>query len=48
MSWKTEYFGEQLVTKAGTVPTADALAGKKLVGIYFSAHWLVMKTAVVI
>ena len=30
--------GEDLVTKAGSVKTKDALEGK-IVGIYFSAHW---------
>merc|ERR1711934_1100299 len=32
-------FGSQLVAKSGTINTNDALAGKKLVMIYFSAHW---------
>jgi len=32
-------FGEQLVSKDGRVKTTDALAGKKAVGVYFSAHW---------
>ncbi|EQC31377.1 hypothetical protein SDRG_10978 [Saprolegnia diclina VS20] len=31
--------GAEIQTKAGIVPTADALANKKVVGIYFSAHW---------
>jgi hypothetical protein len=39
MSWKTSYFGDQLQTKEGNKPTTDALGDKKLVGIYFSAHW---------
>jgi hypothetical protein len=33
-------FGKQLISKDGsTVNTSDALAGKKHVMIYFSAHW---------
>ena len=36
----TELLGPTLRTKAGTtVSTSDALAGKKAVGLYFSAHW---------
>jgi len=31
--------GEELLSKNGTVSTADALGGKKLIMIYFSAHW---------
>ena len=32
-------FGPTLLTKAGEKPTAEALRGKGVVGIYFSAHW---------
>merc|ERR1711988_481776 len=32
-------FGSQLVSKSGVVSTSEALAGKKHVMIYFSAHW---------
>jgi nucleoredoxin len=39
MSWATNYFGESLVTKDGVRPTEEVVAGKKLIGIYFSAHW---------
>jgi len=35
----TELFGPQLQTKEGLKPTAEVLQGKKLIGIYFSAHW---------
>jgi len=31
--------GAELLTKEGMKPTAEVLAGKKLVGLYFSAHW---------
>jgi len=31
--------GEDLLGKGGPVKTADALAGKKAVALYFSAHW---------
>jgi len=34
-----ELLGEDLATADGEVKTADAMAGKKHVGIYFSAHW---------
>ena len=34
-----ELLGDELVGKDGPVPTATALAGKKAVGLYFSAHW---------
>jgi len=34
-----ELLGPTLQTKSGTSPTKDALAGKKAVGLYFSAHW---------
>jgi|UniRef100_K3WGP7 nucleoredoxin len=39
MSAWTELLGEQVRTKDGNKPTAEALAGKKVVGLYFSAHW---------
>ncbi|KAF0695902.1 Aste57867_13316 [Aphanomyces stellatus] len=38
MSW-TKLFGAELQTKEGLKPTEEVLAGKKYVGIYFSAHW---------
>ncbi|KAF0714817.1 Aste57867_3669 [Aphanomyces stellatus] len=38
MTW-TELFGAELQTKDGLKPTEEVLAGKKYVGIYFSAHW---------
>jgi nucleoredoxin len=34
-----ELFGETLVSKEGNVATKGALAGKKNVMVYFSAHW---------
>lgn len=37
-NWVT-FFGEELLTKEGVKKTAVALEGKKLVAIYFSAHW---------
>ena len=39
-NWAVEFFGPQLQTKDGMKPTAEALAGKTRVGIYFSAHWV--------
>jgi len=38
-SWAVELFGQELLTKDGNKATADAIAGKKAVLIYFSAHW---------
>ncbi|KAG9414700.1 hypothetical protein AC1031_008105 [Aphanomyces cochlioides] len=35
----TEILGAELQTKDGVKPTEELLAGKKYVGIYFSAHW---------
>ena len=32
-------FGSTLLTKAGPKPTADVVANKKLIGLYFSASW---------
>jgi len=39
MSAFTDLLGPKLLTKDGSKPTADVLAGKKAVGLYFSAHW---------
>jgi nucleoredoxin len=40
MSFKaSDLFGSELLTKEGLQPTEDVLRGKKLIGIYFSAHW---------
>ncbi len=36
----TEIFGASINTKSGVVDTATALANKKRIGIYFSAHWV--------
>jgi len=39
-AWSTELFGDTLNAADGTpVPTAEKLAGKKIVLLYFSAHW---------
>lgn len=32
-------FGANLLSKTGLVPSAQALGGKPVVGLYFSAHW---------
>merc|ERR1712216_653323 len=34
-----ELFGDEIITKDGPKPTSEALAGKKNVMVYFSAHW---------
>jgi len=39
MSWTTTKFGANLLGKDGNVETGAALAGKDVVGLYFSAHW---------
>ena len=39
MSPFTELLGNTLASKDGTVSTDEALAGKRAVGLYFSAHW---------
>merc|ERR550514_1833302 len=39
MAHFSEIFGENLVTKDGMKPTAEVLAGKEFVLVYFSAHW---------
>merc|ERR1719230_2314476 len=39
MSPLAALLGDTLLTKEGTKPTAEVLAGKKAVALYFSAHW---------
>lgn len=39
-SWIEEHFGSTLTTKSGSEDAVTALAKKKYVGIYFSAHWV--------
>merc|ERR1712137_641347 len=39
MSTWTTLFGNELQTKDGKKPTEEVLKDKKMVGIYFSAHW---------
>jgi len=34
-----DLLGETLLSKSGEVKTAEALAGKKAIALYFSAHW---------
>ena len=38
MAWATELLGATLLTKEGPLPTAEVLASKKFVALYFSAH----------
>ena len=38
-SWLNEYFGDQLVLADGSKVPVSNLKGKKVIGIYFSAHW---------
>jgi len=38
-SWAVELLGKDLLTKGGSKATADIVAGKKAVLVYFSAHW---------
>jgi len=39
MSPLSALLGDTLVTKDGVKPTTEVLAGKKAIGLYFSAHW---------
>jgi len=39
MSVYTEAFGSELLTREGAVATDKFLEGKKIIGVYFSAHW---------
>jgi nucleoredoxin len=39
MSSIVELLGQKLLTSSGEVNTADALAGKGAIALYFSAHW---------
>jgi hypothetical protein len=39
-SWIQELLGDTLLRPDGTtVARADALSGKEVLGLYFSAHW---------
>ena len=35
----SQLLGATLTTKAGDKPTNEVLAGKEVIGLYFSAHW---------
>jgi hypothetical protein len=35
-----DYFGKDLLTKEGLKETTEVVGGKKLLGLYFSAHWV--------
>merc|ERR1711988_986674 len=37
--WGTDLFGDIILTKSGKKSTKDVLSGKKVVLVYFSAHW---------
>lgn len=39
MEWHIELFGPELCIKEGLKQTCDALKDKKLVALYFAAHW---------
>ena len=39
-SWAVKYLGPTLLTIEGLKPTDEVIAGKKALGIYFSAHWV--------
>ncbi len=41
MDWATAKFGSELELLDGSKKaTSEVIAGKKVVGIYFSAHWV--------
>jgi thiol-disulfide isomerase/thioredoxin len=37
--WAVDLFGDLILTKSGKKSTADVASGKKVVLVYFSAHW---------
>merc|ERR1712079_281028 len=37
--WQSGLFGSSLLTKGGRKQTEDVLLGKRIVCLYFSAHW---------
>ena len=37
--WQNMKLGDIVITKTGVKPISAALSGKKLIGLYFSAHW---------
>jgi hypothetical protein len=39
-NWQEDFFGHHLLTKDGIKPVGQVLDGKKLIGVYFSAHWV--------
>lgn len=39
-TWAASMFGSSLTTKGGNKNTTTFLAGKKRIGLYFSAHWV--------
>ncbi len=40
MTWASDLFGTELVTKTGNASTESVLAKKKVIAVYFSAHWV--------
>ena len=41
--FQTALFGEKLIVKDGEKSSSEALKGKQFVGVYFSAHWCVLR-----
>lgn len=37
--WTETRLGKEILTKDGKIPTSS-LVDKKLIGVYFSAHWV--------
>jgi len=37
--WSVDFFGDMILTKSGKKPTVEVASGKKMVLVYFSAHW---------
>ncbi len=48
MSNWIDQLGPQLLTKDGTKPTSEVLAGKSRVALYFSAHWVINFALIVV
>ena len=41
MSWARDLFGPELANQSGKISVEQALAKKRVIGVYFSAHWVI-------
>ncbi len=44
MSWSRDLFGPELAIQSGKITIEEALAKKKVIGVYFSAHWVMFSS----